>query len=215
MVGTLIIIKGESEVKKISPNGHEAEPPIFWPPDASSQLIGKDSDAGIDWKRKRGQQRMKWLDGITNSMDMNLGKLWEIVRNGDAWHATVHGFTKSWTRLNNWTAVMRCHSGQDMEAAWQWSLNVPLPSRLDAGHCSVSFYFDPRSLCHPVWMLWLNYYISILKRRSRISLLRPRSPPQPIPSLGVCLKIVVWGHLLSPATLLANSRSGAFLSLWA
>ena len=48
MVGTLIIIKGESEVKKISPNGHEAEPPIFWPPDASSQLIGKDSDAGID-----------------------------------------------------------------------------------------------------------------------------------------------------------------------
>ena len=48
----------------------------------------------IEDKRRRGQQRMKWLDDITNSMDINLGKLWEIVRNGDAWHATVHGFTK-------------------------------------------------------------------------------------------------------------------------
>ena len=50
----------------------------------------------IEGRRRRGQQRMKCLDGITDSMDMNLGKLWEIVRDRDAWHATVHGVTKTW-----------------------------------------------------------------------------------------------------------------------
>ena len=51
----------------------------------------------IEGRRRRGQQRMKYLDGITDSMDMNLGKLCEIVRDRGAWHATVHGVTKTWT----------------------------------------------------------------------------------------------------------------------
>ena len=94
--------------------------------------------------RRRGRQRMKWLDGITKSMDMSLSKLWELVMDREAWHAAVHGITKICTWVNDWTELVQQEAATPSDGA-MWSVWTPA----DPTATSVSHGFPQEFLNHP------------------------------------------------------------------
>ena len=130
-------------------NGAKAETPVLWPPHAKSWLIGKDSDAGRDWgqEERRGWPRMRWLDGITGSMDVSLSELWELVMDREAWCAAIHGVAKSRTRLSelNWT---------ELKVSIQYNKSIPCPAAKDFITTFFSYY--SKTLVKRVCYWWKN-----------------------------------------------------------
>ena len=146
----------DSKIKPVNPKGNQPsifigrtdakdEAPILWPPDMYSWFIRKDPDAGTDWgQEEKGLVEGEMVGGITNSVNMNLSMLREMVKDRDAWHATVCGVAKSQTRLSDWTECFwqtptAFHGRNTQQTGKRRELPQPVRGHLQKAHCLTSY----------------------------------------------------------------------------
>ena len=154
-------LKGNQPWILIGRTDAKAEAPVFWLSDMNSQHLGKVLDTGWDWGRKRkGHQRKRRLDGIIIVMDMNLGKLQEMVKDREAWRTAVHGVAKSWKLLSNWTIATKIFH---IVYIYIYIFQIPF-------HCRLLQDIEYNSLCYKLLsFICFTYSSSVQFSRSVVS----------------------------------------------